>query len=122
MDVLRRRPLEQPTRVLPAGEGSRLWRLNPRGNLSNRFLLHADEPMPVLVYHHARDGCKHCQASDTPAILQGLTRALVKKLMVVDGGSNPVGDECAAQHWHGFIGMEQEAIGQITAWIQAPKP
>ena len=21
-----------------------------------------------------------------------------------------------------FIGMEQEAIGQITAWIQAPKP
>ena len=78
--------------------------------------------LPVLVYHHARDGCKHCQASDTPAILQGLTRALVKKLMVVDGGSNPVGDECAAQHWHGFIGMEQEAIGQITAWIQAPKP
>lgn len=56
------------------------------------------------------------------AILQGLTRAPVKKLMVVDGGSNPVGDECAAQHWHGFIGMEQEAIGQITAWIQSPKP
>ena len=78
--------------------------------------------LPVLVYHHARDGCKHCQASDTPAILQGLTRAPVKKLMVVDGGSNPVGDECAAQHWHGFIGMEQEAIGQITAWIQVPKP
>ena len=42
--------------------------------------------LPVLVYHHARDGCKHCQASDTPAILQGLTRAPVKKLMVVDGG------------------------------------
>lgn len=76
--------------------------------------------IPVLVYHHARDGCKHCQASDTPAILRGLTRAPVKKLMVVDGGSHPVGDECAGQHWHGFIGMEQEAIAQITAWIQAP--
>jgi len=78
--------------------------------------------IPVLVYHHAKDGCKHCQAGETPAILKGLTRAPVKKLMVVNGGAHPVGDECAGQHWHGFIGMEQEAIAKITAWIQAPAP
>lgn len=78
--------------------------------------------VPVLAYLHARDGCKHCKASDTPAILRALTRAPVKKLMVVHGGAHPVGDECAGQHWHGFIGMEQEAIAQITAWIQAPAP
>ena len=45
--------------------------------------------VPVLVYHHARDGCKHCQASDTPAILRRLARAPVKKLMVFHGGANP---------------------------------
>ena len=45
--------------------------------------------VPVLVYHHARDGCEHCQASDTPAILRGLARAPVKKLVVVHGGANP---------------------------------
>ena len=45
--------------------------------------------VPVLVYHHARDGCKHCQASDTPAILRGLARAQVKKLRVVHGVANP---------------------------------
>jgi pimeloyl-ACP methyl ester carboxylesterase len=77
--------------------------------------------LPALVYHHAKDGCKHCQASDAPAIIKGLTQAPVKKLMVVDGGANPTGDVCAGQHWHGFIGMEREAIDQISGWIKAPK-
>ena len=76
--------------------------------------------MPVLVYHHAKDACKHCQASEAPLIIKGLTNAAVKKLMVVDGGGNPSGDECAGQHWHGFIGMEHEAVDQIARWIKSP--
>lgn len=76
--------------------------------------------IPVLVYHHAKDGCKHCLASDAPYILKGLTGSPTKKLMVVDGGANPTGDECGAQHWHGFVGMEQEAINQIAQWIRKP--
>lgn len=76
--------------------------------------------MPVLVYHHAQDACKHCQASDISQILSGLSSASVKKLMVVDGGANPTGDVCGAQHWHGFIGMEQEAVAQITTWMKTP--
>ena len=76
--------------------------------------------LPVLVYHHAKDACKHCQASEAPYIIKGLSNAPVKKLMVVDGGANPTGDECAGQHWHGFIGMEREAINQIADWIKKP--
>ena len=49
-----------------------------------------------------------------------MSNAPVKKLMVVDGGANPTGDECAGQHWHGFIGMEREAINQIADWIKKP--
>ena len=48
------------------------------------------------------------------------TNALIKMLMLVDGGANPSGDVCAGQHWHGFIGMEREAVDQITGWIKAP--
>jgi hypothetical protein len=48
------------------------------------------------------------------------TNAPIKKLMVVDGGANPSGDVCAGQHWHGFIGMEREAVDQIAGWIKAP--
>jgi hypothetical protein len=47
---------------------------------------------------------------ETSWILKGLSNAPVKKLMMVDGGSDPTGDECDAQHWHGFIGMEREAV------------
>lgn len=76
--------------------------------------------VPVLVYHHAKDGCKHCQASDAPAVIKGLTQAPIKKLMVVDGGASPTGDVCAGQHWHGFIGMEKEAVDTISKWINSP--
>ena len=76
--------------------------------------------IPVLVYHHAKDACKHCQASEVPYILKGLINAPIKKLMVVDGGANPTGDVCAGQHWHGFIGMEKEAVHAISDWIDTP--
>ena len=76
--------------------------------------------LPVLVYHHAKDACKHCQASEAHYIIKGLSNAPIKKLMVVDGGANPTGDECAGQHWHGFIGMEREAVNQIANWIKTP--
>ena len=76
--------------------------------------------LPVLVYHHAKDACKHCQASDAPYILKGLTNAPIKKLMVVDGGADPTGDECAGQHWHGFPNFEREAISQFAVCIMEP--
>ena len=76
--------------------------------------------LPVLVYHHAKDACKHCQASEAPYIIKGLSNASIKKLMVVDGGANPSGDECAGQHWHGFPNFEREAISQIAEWIKKP--
>ena len=76
--------------------------------------------LPVLVYHHAKDACKHCVPGETAGILNGLTHAPIKKLMLVDGGANPTGDACAGQHWHGFIGMEREAVDQITHWMLRP--
>ena len=85
----------------------------PRQNLSAIKI-------PVLVYHHAKDACKHCQPSEAPYIIKGLSNAPIKRLMLVDGGANPTGDVCAGQHWHGFIGMEREAVDQITGWIKAP--
>lgn len=76
--------------------------------------------IPVLVYHHAKDACKHCQPHEVPAIIKGLGNAPVKKLMLVEGGANPTGDVCAGQHWHGFIGMEKEAVDTIAQWIRKP--
>ncbi|HJV83887.1 MAG TPA: alpha/beta hydrolase [Noviherbaspirillum sp.] len=76
--------------------------------------------MPVLVMHHTLDACNVCFPSGVPAILDGLTNAPVKKQIMVSGGANPSGNSCEALHWHGFIGMEKEAVDTISGWIKQP--
>jgi hypothetical protein len=78
--------------------------------------------LPVLVLHHRRDACALCRPEDVPAIVQGLVNAPVKKLLMVDGGANPEGEVCAARHWHGYIGMEAEAVQHIADWVRRPVP
>lgn len=78
--------------------------------------------IPVLVLHHEYDGCKICVPRDVPLIMRGLRNAPVKKEIFVKGGANPRGDPCQASHWHGFIGMEREAVDIISNWIKKPTP
>ena len=76
--------------------------------------------VPVLVLHHAKDACIVCQPHDVPVILRGLKNAPVKKEVMVSGGTNPSGDACEPMHWHGFVGMERDAVDLITDWIKSP--
>ena len=76
--------------------------------------------VPVLMLHHSKDACMLCKPEDVPAAFQGLRHAPVKKLIFVDGGANPSGDACAGNHWHGFIGMEKQAVDTVSRWIQNP--
>lgn len=76
--------------------------------------------VPVFVLHHSKDACPHCQPHEVPAILRGLKNAPIKKEIMVTGGENPTGNVCEALHWHGFIGMERQAVDLIVDWVQAP--
>jgi len=76
--------------------------------------------VPVLVLHHTKDACPHCQPFEVPAILRVLKNAPVKKEIMVSGGENPTGNVCEALHWHGYIGMEREAVDLIANWIKNP--
>lgn len=78
--------------------------------------------VPVLVLHHAKDACPLCQPHEVPAILRGLTHAPVKKEIMVNGGENPTGNVCEALHWHGFIGMERDAVDLMANWMKSPTP
>lgn len=78
--------------------------------------------VPVLLLHHQRDACEVCQPYEVPRIFAGLIHAPVKKLIMVNGGSNPTGSACEALHWHGYIGMEAEAVDLIAAWVRQPAP
>ena len=55
-------------------------------------------------------------------IKRGLANAPIKKEIFVTGGGNPSGDPCEAMHWHGYIGMEKEAVDIIGDWIKHPSP
>jgi pimeloyl-ACP methyl ester carboxylesterase len=78
--------------------------------------------VPVLVMHHRNDACRSCDPRELPWVMDRLTRAPTKKLLIVDGGGGPTGDECEALHWHGFIGMEREAVAAIADFIRNPAP
>jgi hypothetical protein len=76
--------------------------------------------VPVLVMHHEKDRCASCAPHEASLILSGLTKSPIKKLLMVNGGANPTGDVCEALHWHGYIGMESEAVAMIAKWIKQP--
>ena len=76
--------------------------------------------VPTLILHHAQDGCKFCRAYEAKNIASQLIHAPIKKTLLVSGGSGAVGDPCQAFHYHGYIGMENEAVDLIAAWIRQP--
>ncbi|GFO69601.1 hypothetical protein GMLC_31800 [Geomonas limicola] len=78
--------------------------------------------VPVLVLHHQNDECRICRPDEVGQILAGLKNAPVKRQVMVSGGANPRGNPCEALHWHGYIGMEQQVVDLITAWIAKPQP
>jgi pimeloyl-ACP methyl ester carboxylesterase len=76
--------------------------------------------VPVLIYHHKQDSCRITPAYAAERLMKRLVLAPVKKYIEVDGGKDPVGDPCEAFHYHGFIGMETQAVTQMVQWIKSP--
>jgi hypothetical protein len=50
-------------------------------------------------------------------ITEGLVNARAKKLELVQGGSGVSGPPCEPMHYHGFVGMEQQVVDTIAAFI-----
>jgi pimeloyl-ACP methyl ester carboxylesterase len=78
--------------------------------------------VPVLVMHHARDACRSCTPWEAKNIHDGLKNAPVRKFLLVEGGEGATGDPCEALHYHGYIGMERQAVDLIAQWILRPAP
>lgn len=86
-----------------------------------RLRLHAIR-IPVLVLHHEKDACDICDPNGVEQIMEGLSNAPVAKALLVNGGSWPSGEPCSSSHWHGYSGMEEEAVDLISRWIKKPSP
>jgi len=78
--------------------------------------------VPTLVYHHKSDGCRVTTPQGIADIATELVAAPLKKLVMVEGGGPPHGDPCQPWGWHGFVGMEDRAVEDISRWIRNPQP
>lgn len=76
--------------------------------------------VPVLVLHHELDACKVCTPEAAKKIAGELTNSPIRKTLLVRGGDGASGDPCEALHYHGFIGMEKEAVDLIANWVIQP--
>lgn len=107
-----------PGRIAGVVLSSSLVNLDRPGALMQQDL--AALVLPVLLVHHAKDACVLCRPADVPYLLRSLKNTPLKKLLMLDGGTDPRGPVCDALHWHGFIGIEKETVDAIAAWIAAP--
>jgi pimeloyl-ACP methyl ester carboxylesterase len=78
--------------------------------------------VPVLVYQHKQDSCRITTPAMAQALVSRLTQSPNKKYVEVEGGGGATGSPCEAFHYHGFIGMEEQAVRQITDWMLHPVP
>jgi hypothetical protein len=75
--------------------------------------------VPTLIMSHRHDGCSITPAADAPKLKARLTAARPAEIVVLDGGAPPISSPCEAKSQHGFLGIEDEAIGTIARFIKA---
>ena len=78
--------------------------------------------VPVLVMHHRRDACKSTPPGPVQSLMGALAKAPARRIVLPTGGGPASGDPCEPMHWHGFVGMDQEAVDEIADFVRNPKP
>ena len=74
--------------------------------------------VPTLIMSHRHDGCDVTPAADAPLLKQRLTKARRVELVLLDGGAPPQSEPCEARSQHDFLGIEDQAVNAIAAFIK----
>ncbi len=75
--------------------------------------------LPTFILSHAKDGCDITPAADAPKLQKRLKQAAKVEVKLLSGGSPPLSDPCEAKSEHGFLGIEDQAVGAIAQFIKA---
>lgn len=75
--------------------------------------------LPTLLLAHAEDGCSKTPPSGARRIAAQLTRAPAVDVQLFRGGDRPRSKPCRALSQHGFLGIEDEVVDSIAAFIRA---
>jgi dienelactone hydrolase len=75
--------------------------------------------LPTLIVSHKKDACEITPAADAPKLTKALTGASKVEVVLLEGGLPPKSDPCEAMSEHGFLGIEDDAVGRIAAFVKA---
>ncbi|NKB57710.1 MAG: alpha/beta hydrolase [Alphaproteobacteria bacterium] len=80
-----------------------------------------DITVPVLIGHHEEDECFVTPPGEVLELVSRLSNARIVKTFLYSGGIAR-GNPCHAAHYHGFNGIEETVIRDISNWIKAQSP
>lgn len=73
--------------------------------------------VPALVARHRDDGCAFSPPEGGQRVLDALTAAPRKALLTFSGGDAPRSKACDAFAPHGYLGVEEQAVAGMAAFI-----
>lgn len=74
--------------------------------------------VPVVIASNREDACERSPSEDSELIRARLTSAPRVEVKYFTGGSPPQSKPCNALSRHGFLGIEDEVVGEILSFIE----
>jgi dienelactone hydrolase len=77
--------------------------------------------VPVLLLRHRQDSCRVTPPGDADRFKPLLTGASKVDIVTLDGGgpATASADPCGASHYHGFYGIDDQAVAATVQWLSA---
>ncbi len=75
--------------------------------------------LPTLIIAHAEDTCDTAPPDGVSKLRDRLTNAQPVEVVMLKGGEPSPSERCEALSRHGFLGVEDEAVGAIVKFITA---
>lgn len=77
--------------------------------------------VPVLLLRHRLDSCRVSAPADADRFKALLTGSPRVDIVTLDGGSprGATADACGAAHFHGFYGIDDQAVAATAQWLAA---
>lgn len=77
--------------------------------------------VPVLLLRHRLDACRASAPADADKFKEMLTRSPKVDVVTLEGGGprSKTADPCGAAHYHGFWGIDDQAVAATVKWLAA---
>jgi len=78
-----------------------------------------DITVSTLIVSHRNDKCTKTPASDSDSLKERFEKSKVVKVLLFNGGKQPISSSCNALSEHGFYGIEKEVVDSIAQFIKS---